>query len=133
MYWGLKFHHVCIIAYDYAASVHFYQDLLGLVIRHKSYSEHQKAQKIEFYCGDEYVIEMFVKDSVEQNSNMQSLDGLNHLSFYVEDPESILLFLEHNGVRTERTKLDANTGKKYGFAYSPEGIKIEFYERTQFS
>ena len=130
----LSFQHICINANDYEAAMRFYCGLLGLRNVKESYSENKKAVKIELHDDHGYVIELFVNadwpkpDSINERRRGQLMTGFDHLSFYVEDPDARLAFLKENGVEIIPAKIDVGTGKKYGFAFSPEGLRIEFYE-----
>lgn len=129
------FQHICINSNNYEEAIHFYCDLLGLTIHSESFSKNKNATKVELYDESGYAIELFVnKDwpvakEIETRHGGALITGFDHLSFYEDDPDAKLAFMKENGVEIIETQIDAGTGKKYGFCFSPEGLKIEFYEK----
>ena len=124
-------YHVGIIASDYEQAVWFYHNMLGLTIYKESYSEKSKARKLQMYCGKSYVIELFVPEHCEscrvESGYMRTC--VNHISFLVSDVGAMLDRMKRNHIETEGVNLDMETGKRYGFCYGPDGVKIELYER----
>ena len=53
---------------------------------------------------------------------------MNHISFLVSDVAKMLDCMRQNHIETEGVNLDGETGKRYGFCYGPDGVKIELYE-----
>lgn len=129
---ALTFHHVCAVASDYRKAVEFYVECLGFEIYRESYSIHRNAKKLELYSNGRYVIELFVREDDRKVSDIGSekadKTGLDHVSFILEDVEGTLIRLKAKNVRVSEVKKDISTGKKYGFCWDPDGIKIEFYE-----
>ncbi len=123
-------HHVGIVASDYEQAVWFYRDLLGLAIHKESYSARRKARKLQLYCQDQYAIELFVPEKSEACvvESGYAKACVNHISFLVSDVAEMLDRMRQNHIETEGVNLDAETGKRYGFCYGPDGVKIELYE-----
>ncbi len=122
----MKFHHVCIWAFDYEKAIDFYVHKLGLTIHQETFSEKHQAKKVELYADDGYVIELFVSKDIFDCPQQKSV-GIEHISFLVENMEEKLKFLKERGVSVIDAKEDALTGKLYGFCFDPDGTKIEFY------
>jgi glyoxylase I family protein len=123
-------HHVGIVASSYEQAVWFYCNLLGLVIHKESYSAKRKARKLQLYCQDQYAIELFIPEkgkacTVESGYTKACV---NHISFLVSDVAKMLDCMRQNHIETEGVNLDGETGKRYGFCYGPDGVKIELYE-----
>lgn len=122
----MKFHHVCIWTSDYDKSIHFYVDLLGLNLYRETFSHKHHVKKLELYCEDQYVIEMFVGGSSLIRTQKMKI-GFEHVSFLIENVREKLDEMKKAGVITDDPKIDENTGKEYGFCFDPDGNKIELY------
>lgn len=126
----MLFHHVCIIGSDYAQSLNFYENQLGMTVHRESFSVNRNARKIELYYDDTYMIELFIPLESEELilTEEGQRSGLDHVSFLVPSVERKLYDLNLKGVPVSEVKKDEGTGKAYGFCYDPDGQKIEFYQ-----
>lgn len=122
-------HHVAIICSDYARSLSFYRDILGLEVRLETYRVERGSYKAELTLDDHYVIELFSFPSPPARPSYPEAVGLRHLAFEVSDMDETILALEENDVAYEPIRTDQITGKKFTFIADPDGLPIEFYEK----
>lgn len=127
----MRIHHVCVIGSNYEKSINFYVKKLGLKVYRESYSANRNMKKIQLWDEENYVIELFINDSLKSSSKTRDnfLMGFEHIAFEVDNPKRELMRLKEDGIVVVGPQRDMLTGKLYGFCYDPDGQKIEFYEK----
>ena len=124
----LGFHHVAIIAADYAKSKHFYTQILGAEIIEETYRAARESYKLDLRFADGSQIELFSFPNPPQRPNSPEACGLRHLAFRVKDVQQAVEFLAKNAVECEPIRIDDLTGKRFTFFKDPDGLPLEFYE-----
>ncbi|WP_018652453.1 SMU1112c/YaeR family gloxylase I-like metalloprotein [Actinobacillus capsulatus] len=124
----LGFHHVAIIAADYAKSKHFYTQILGAEIIEETYRAARESYKLDLRFADGSQIELFSFPNPPQRPNSPEACGLRHLAFRVKDIQQAVKFLAKNAVECEPIRIDELTGKRFTFFKDPDGLPLEFYE-----
>ena len=117
----LGFHHVAIIASDYAKSKHFYTEILGAKIIEETYRAERQSYKLDLKFADGSQIELFSFPKPEAC-------GLRHLAFRVKNVEQAVAFLASFATECEPIRVDELTGKRFTFFRDPDGLPLEFYE-----
>ena len=121
------FHHVAIIASDYARSKAFYVDILGGEVIAETYREARASWKLDLALGASQ-IELFSFPDAPQRSSYPEAQGLRHLAFTVADMDLAKAELEEAGVAVEEIRTDSLTGKRFTFFADPDGLPLELYE-----
>ena len=88
----LGFHHVAIIATDYAKSKHFYTQILGAEIIEETYRAARESYKLDLRFADGSQIELFSFPNPPQRPNSPEACGLRHLAFRVKDVQQAVEF-----------------------------------------
>jgi len=122
-----RIHHVAIIGSDYAASRHFYVDLLGFAVIRENYRPERDDYKIDLACGD-IELELFIIKTAPPRPSYPEACGLRHLAFKAENVEATVKQLAEAGISCEPIRHDAYTGKKMTFFRDPDGLPIELHE-----
>ncbi|NKX50649.1 hypothetical protein HER39_08730, partial [Arthrobacter deserti] len=97
----LRFHHVAIIASDYARSKAFYTELLGFGIRNETYREERGSYKLDLELPRGDTIELFSFPSPPARRPGPEPVGLRHLAFAVRRIEPVAERLQRAGVAVE--------------------------------
>ncbi|MDQ5826394.1 MAG: VOC family protein [Chloroflexota bacterium] len=121
-------HHVAIICSNYELSKHFYTEVLGLHALNETFREDRNSYKLDLQVGERYQIELFSFPNPPDRISNPEASGLRHLAFGVENVEQFAAKLQLNGVRVEKIRIDALTGKKFTFFRDPDGLPLELYE-----
>lgn len=124
----LGFHHIAIIASDYAKSKWFYTQILGAKIIQETYRQERKSYKLDLVFADGSQIELFSFPSPPPRVNNPEACGLRHLAFKVADLSQALRFWEQQGIEHEGIRIDEVTGKQFSFFKDPDGLPLEFYQ-----
>lgn len=133
----LGFHHVAIIASDYAKSKGFYTQILGAEIIQETYRAERQSYKLDLRFQDGSQIELFSFPNPPPRLGSQCRQGgqsspeacgLRHLAFRVENIEHAIAFLEDHQIDHEGIRLDQLTGKRFTFFRDPDDLPLEFYE-----
>ncbi len=90
-------HHIAVIGSDYAASKHFYCDILGFTLLAEYYREERGSWKADLALNGQYVIELFSFPSPPARPSRPEACGLRHLAFSVEDIEASIAHLQAAG------------------------------------
>lgn len=122
-------HHIAIICSDYQASKHFYIDVLGLKVIRETFREHRASYKLDLSLNGNYVIELFSFPDPPARVSRPEAVGLRHLAFEVDKLEDVLSRLKKYGVETEPIRTDDITSKRFTFAFDPDMLPVEFYEK----
>ena len=109
----LGFHHIAIIASNYARSKHFYMEILG-------------AKQL----NDGSQIELFSFPNPPQRVTNPEACGLRHLAFKVDNIDEYVAYLLENSINCEPIRVDELTGMKYTFFRDPDYLPIELYENN---
>ena len=121
-------HHTAIICSNYAASKHFYTEVLGLQVIREVYREQRDSYKLDLALNGHYVIELFSFPSPPPRPSRPEACGLRHLAFAVTDIEATVAALQPFNIIAEPIRIDEFTGKKFTFIADPDGLPVEFYE-----
>lgn len=124
-----KVHHIAIIASDYARSLAFYTDILGLSVIAENYRSERGSYKTDLALDGEYIVELFSFPNPPARVSRPEAAGLRHLAFEVDDLDSSVHELDAKGVTHEEVRTDEYTGKRFVFFQDPDGLPIEFYEQ----
>lgn len=124
----LRFHHVAIIASDYARSKAFYTELLGFGIRNETYREERGSYKLDLELPGGDTIELFSFPSPPARRPGPEPVGLRHLAFAVRRIEPVAERLQRAGVAVEPVRIDPTTSARYTFFKDPDGLPLELYE-----
>jgi len=122
------FHHVAVIASDYAASKAFYADALGFEILDENFRAERDSWKLDLALPGGGQIELFSFPTPPARPSRPEACGLRHLCFAVADVAATKAALEARGVAVEDIRVDPYTGRAFTFAADPDGLPLEFYE-----
>lgn len=122
------FHHVAIIASDYARSKQFYTQTLGLKVIRETYREARGSYKLDLQLHGGGQLELFSFPNPPQRPSRPEACGLRHLAFRVDDIADCISQLSAKGVNVEPIRVDENTGARFTFFADPDGLPIEMYE-----
>ncbi len=121
------FHHVAIIASDYARSKAFYVETLGATVIDETYRQARDSWKLDLQLGTSQ-IELFSFPDAPARPSYPEAQGLRHLAFTVPDVAAAKQALETAGVTVEEIRTDSLTGKRFTFFADPDGLPLELYE-----
>lgn len=122
------FHHVAVIATDYAVSKAFYTDVLGLEIIAETYRAQRDSWKLDLRIPGGGQIELFSFPNPPKRVSRPEAAGLRHLAFCVTDIETAIARLASKGVEVEPVRVDELTGARFAFFADPDELPIELYE-----
>jgi glyoxylase I family protein len=122
-------HHVAIICSNYAASKHFYTEVMGMEIVQETFREARQSYKLDLKVGSTYQIELFSFIDPPPRPSYPEACGLRHLAFEVNDIRQAVEALNSKGVETEPVRVDEITQKKFTFFTDPDGLPLELYEK----
>lgn len=122
-------HHVALICSDYAKSLRFYTEVLGLRVLAEHYREQRRSYKTDLAIDDHYVLELFSFPDPPRRLTRPEAAGLRHLAFEVSNLDASVTGLEQAGVSHEAVRVDEYTGKRFVFFQDPDGLPIELYEQ----
>ena len=106
----------------------FYTETLGLSIIAEHYRKERKSWKLDLAVNNIYSIELFSFPDPPDRLSGPEARGLRHLAFSVENIGLAIAELDKKGVRTEPTRVDEFTGKRFTFFSDPDGLPLELYE-----
>lgn len=124
-----KVHHIAIICSDYARSLSFYRDILGLELQREIYRAERNSYKADLALNNQYIVELFSFSSPPERPSYPEAAGLRHLAFEVLDMDGTIRALDEHEIAYEPIRIDETTGKKFIFIADPDGLPIEFYEK----
>lgn len=122
------FHHIAIICSDYAASKHFYTEVLGCTVIAETYREARQSYKLDLAVPGGGQIELFSFPSPAPRPSRPEACGLRHLAFATQDLDATLIALGARGVVAEPVRVDEITGRRFTFFADPDGLPLELYE-----
>lgn len=126
----LGFHHIAIIASNYARSKHFYMDILGAKKLNETYRAERDSYKLDLSFPDGSQIELFSFPNPPQRVTNPEARGLRHLAFKVDNIDEYVAYLLKKGISCEPIRIDESTGMKYTFFRDPDYLPIELYENN---
>lgn len=126
----LGFHHIAIIASNYARSKHFYMEILGAKKLNETYRAERDSYKLDLSFPDGSQIELFSFPNPLQRVTNPEACGLRHLAFKVDNIDEYVSYLFEMGVHSEVIRVDEFTGMKYTFFRDPDYLPIELYENN---
>lgn len=124
-----KVHHIAIIASDYARSLDFYTNVLGLSVIAENYRSERDSFKTDLALNNDYIIELFSFPDRPARVSRPEAAGLRHLAFEVDDIDAAISNLNTKQVDHEPVRIDEYTGKRFVFFQDPDGLPIELYEK----
>ncbi|MFD0896679.1 SMU1112c/YaeR family gloxylase I-like metalloprotein [Loigolactobacillus binensis] len=122
-----QLHHIAIICSDYAASKHFYCDLLGFTPLHEVQRAAQGDVKLDVRSGN-VQLELFIKPTAPQRVSYPEAQGLRHLAFQVANVAATVAELQQRGITCEPLRHDTETGGAMTFFFDPDGLPLELHE-----
>lgn len=123
-------HHIAVICSDYARSLHFYTEVLGLRVLAEHYRKERESYKTDLALPHgNYVIELFSFPHPPRRVSRPEACGLRHLAFAVDNVPAAVAELQEKGVDCEAVRTDEYTGRRFAFLFDPDGLPIELYER----
>lgn len=123
-----RIHHAAIICSDYAASKHFYTQVLGLRILAEHFRAERRSWKLDLALPDGSQIELFSFPDPPPRPSYPEARGLRHLAFEVDDVDRCKAELEAAGVKVESIRIDEYTNRRFVFFADPDGLPLELYE-----
>jgi glyoxylase I family protein len=127
MFFG-RVHHVAIICSNYERSRHFYTEILGLKVINEMYRADRDSYKLDMEVGNHLQLELFSFPKSPKRASYPEACGLRHLSFSVNNLDSVISYLKDNDVKCEEVRVDQVTGKKFTFFADPDNLPLEIYE-----
>ncbi len=123
----MKIEHIGIMVRDMDEALAFYQNILGLELRHREWLTDSVELAFLFF-PDQPSAEV---ELVSGNASIENEGIVNHLAFTVENIESELSRLKEAGVKLvdEKPRLILNNTVKIAFFEGPNGEKLELVER----
>ncbi|MFA0442645.1 VOC family protein [Vibrio sp. 10N.222.51.C12] len=121
-------HHVAIICSDYAASRHFYTEVLKLRILDENYRTDRDSYKLDLVLPDGTQLEVFSFPDAPKRPSFPEAQGLRHLAFTVDNMSKAVEWLIEQGIAVEPIRIDEYTGKRYTFFQDPDGLPLELCE-----
>lgn len=122
------FHHVAIIASDYARSRDFYTRILGLEVIAENHRSARQSWKLDLRLPDGGQLELFSFPDPPARPSRPEACGLRHLSFRVSDLDAATAHLQAEGVDCEPIRVDEYTGRRFSFFADPDDLPLELYE-----
>jgi len=126
----LGFHHIAIIASNYARSKHFYMEILGAKQLNETYRVERDSYKLDLSFPDGSQIELFSFPNPPKRVTNPEACGLRHLAFKVDNIDEYVAYLLENSINCEPIRVDELTGMKYTFFRDPDYLPIELYENN---
>lgn len=123
------FHHIAIIASDYAKSKYFYTEILGAMVLNETYRAERQSYKLDLRFADGSQIELFSFPNPPPRATNPENCGLRHLAFAVDDLDQAVRLLTQFAVPVEPIRIDEITGKRFTFFRDPDNLPLEFYEQ----
>jgi glyoxylase I family protein len=122
------FHHVALIASDYAKSRDFYVCVLGLTVIHEHFRAERDSWKLDLAWPDGSQLELFTFPQPPARASRPEACGLRHLALKVTDLDAAVRHLEAHGVAPEPIRIDEFTGARFCFFADPDGLPLELVE-----
>ena len=126
----LGFHHIAIIASNYARSKHFYMEILGAKQLNETYRAERDSYKLDLSFPDGSQIELFSFPNPPQRVTNPEARGLRHLAFKVDNIDEYVAYILKKGISCEPIRVDESTGMTYTFFRDPDYLPIELYENN---
>ncbi|MCW9714680.1 MULTISPECIES: SMU1112c/YaeR family gloxylase I-like metalloprotein [Avibacterium] len=124
----LGFHHIAIIASDYAKSKHFYTQILQAKVIQETYRAERESYKLDLALPDGSQIELFSFPNPPARATRPEACGLRHLAFKVKNINQVVAYLADHNIYCEPIRVDELTGKQFTFFQDPDGLPLELYE-----
>ncbi|MCL4168853.1 UNVERIFIED_CONTAM: hypothetical protein GTU68_066935 [Idotea baltica] len=124
------FHHVAVIARDYATSKRFYTEILDLKIIAETYRADRGSWKLDLQIPGGGQIELFSFPAPPPRPTQPEACGLRHLAFRVTDIDTAIRHLQAHDITVEDIRIDPLTGARFTFFADPDGLPLELYEDT---
>ena len=89
--------HIAIIASDYARSLAFYTQVLGMDVLDEEFRAERNSMMARLALGGQYLVELFTFPGSPSRLTHPEACGLRHLAFEVEDVEQCMAELDAMG------------------------------------
>ena len=122
------FHHIAMIAGDYAVSKRFYTEVLGFEVIAETFRNERQSFKLDLRVPGGGQLELFSFPSPPERPTGPEARGLRHLAFSVSDLDVVIARLRSHGISVEDIRVDALTGARFTFFADPDGVPLELYE-----
>ena len=122
------FHHIAIIASDYARSKSFNIDILGAQILTETYRAELQSYKLDLRFADGSQLELFSFPNPPPRASYPEACGLRHLAFKTTDIGQAVAYFTTRGIVCEPLQVDELTGMQYTFLRDPDELPIELYQ-----
>ncbi|SDO99420.1 lactoylglutathione lyase [Paenibacillus sp. yr247] len=126
----LKMEHVGVMVANLEASIHFYEEVIGL--KHKSTLLHTNGVIRLGFLGFEAQNETEVELIEGYNAGLPQEGKVHHLAFTVDNIEAE--FTRIKGLQVEQLDAEITTlpnGSRYFFFNGLDGERIEFFQSTR--
>ena len=100
------FHHIAIIASDYARSKSFYVDILGAQILTETYRAERQSYKLDLRFADGSQLELFSFPNPPPRASYPEACGLRHLAFKTTDIGQAVAYFTTRGILCEPLQVD---------------------------
>ena len=120
----MKLCHVSISVRSLEESLQFYQDMIGLPVKSRSFVRH--GLEIAFLGNSETEIELICN---QDHTNVFVGPDIS-LGFAVASVQETMNFLRQKGIATGEVS-QPNPRTKFFFVSDPNGVKIQFIERVK--
>jgi len=117
-----------IICGDIQASLHFYQDLLGLTSAGTNPATTGTMHRLRFGSSDVKLIDPTKRPGSGPVGIDQQL-GFRHLTFVVTNLDEVIARLEAENIEFTRPKTEVRPGTTIAMVKDPDGNIVEFVER----
>ena len=117
--------HIAVICADYAASLRFYREILGVEVLSEDYRAERRSLMTKLALNGSYLIELFTFPNSPKRCSYPEACGLRHLAFTVDRLEETRDELQRKGVACEPIRRGAN-GESCFFCSDPDGLPLEF-------
>jgi len=121
-------HHVAVIVSNYAASKHFYVNVLGLRVIAENYRAARSSYKLDLALPNGSQLELFSFPNPPARPSTPEACGLRHLAFVVQDLTATVAWLQSHAIEVEPIRVDEYTHKRFTFFKDPDGLPLELYE-----
>lgn len=121
----MKWYHLGIKAKDSAASIRFYQDILGLAI----VDTVEVWEKLFTFVGNDTIqIEIEQANPGDTQANPSTMTGLNHFSVVVDDIHALVKDARLKGADVLMDPFNPRPDRLTTFIKDPDGVMIQIIE-----
>lgn len=122
--------HIAVIASDYARSLDFYTQVLGMEVLSEEYRAERGSMMTRLGLNGTYLMELFTFPDPPARLSYPEACGLRHLAFTVEDMDAVVRLLDSINVPHEPVRLLPDGGRSC-FLYDPDDLPIELVQNKR--